>query len=104
MQMAAMVQQAAMIPSAARRWPLFVSPTDTSGERIAPSLDMELFKPKAKERIFVGYSSGVTMNRTVNPPMLAARDVNSAARLWVSESMSQHVLQSSIYVSIASNW
>ncbi len=93
MQMAATEQQAAMMPSAARRWPLLVRPTDTSGDRMAPSLDMELFSPRAKERILVGYISGVTMNSTVKPPMLAAREVNSAARLWVSENISQQVLQ-----------
>lgn len=93
MQMAATVQQAAMTPSAAVRWPLLVRPTDTRGDRMAPSLDMELFSPRAKERILVGYISGVAMKRTVKPPIEAARDVNSAARLWVWENISQKVLQ-----------
>ena len=94
MQTAATVQQAAIMASAARRWPLLVRPTDTRGDKMAPSLDMELFSPRANERILVGYISGVAMNSTVKPPMLAAREENSAARLCVPENISQQVLHS----------
>lgn len=70
MQKAAAMQNPAITPSAPLRCPLLIMLTETKGETMAPTRDMELLSPNANDRTRVGYickSSQESQERSLIP-------------------------------------